>query len=244
MPCWYLTMPWGPGPPAPPLPVPVTLLCAVLTDDAVLLSADCRSTTYESDPRFPSGFPTRVNDGEKFQATGVPTVFWGYAGMGAIAKHLMDWASKGTWSSWSSLSDDAEKQSAKAVRRVKEQVRARQVDPDSGFLQFGILFAGYLGGVPNVLGIGQDGIPQLGDGTERNVPLPFGGGVTTAIASWNVLCALHPESTITTPQELADFTNAVCDSVMPLDAPADVWKVTNDGYEKCPVTYKKAGRQS
>lgn len=61
----------------------------------------------------------------------LPTVMWGYGGIEAIAKHLTDWAERGKWSSWSVLAEDARKQTAKAVRTVKEQVRARQEDADS-----------------------------------------------------------------------------------------------------------------
>lgn len=218
----------------------MTLMCVVLTDDAVLLSADCRSSAYEADPRFPPGFPTWVDEGEKFMKTGLPALMWGYSGMTAIAKHLVSWAEKGAWSSWSRLAEDAAKQSAKAVRTVKAQIQARQGNTDSEFLQFGVFFAGYVKDEQKFCCVDQMGIPH--EGTDRNIVIPFGGGATIALASWNVLHALQPDVSVTTPQQLADFTNAVCDSVAPLDAPADVWKITPEGSEKCEVTYTKALR--
>lgn len=217
----------------------MTLLCAVLTDDAVLLAADDRATSFETDPRFPKGFPVWADDaGEKFMPTGVPSVMWGYVGMGAIAERLVGWAEKGAWSSWDALIADAEKQSAKAVRTIKQKVIARKGDPNDQFLTFGMLLGGYVNGEQEICWINEMGIP--GKVAEKNVPVAVGGAQTIALAAWNVHTAFNPEATVTTPQELADFANAVCDSVVPLDPPCGVWKVTPEGHERCSVTYTKA----
>jgi hypothetical protein len=57
----------------------MTLLCLVMTDDAVLFSADSAANSYELDPRFLQPFPAVVPR-KKVLPTGTSTVMWGYSG--------------------------------------------------------------------------------------------------------------------------------------------------------------------
>jgi hypothetical protein len=211
----------------------MTLLCAVLTDDCVLLSSDTKGTVYE-DPTFWQPFPAMIPNDEKFLPTGMPSVMWGYSGYQAVAEPMIKWAKTRTWDSWPKLAEDARLQSAKAVRRAKQFVTARQGDTNSPNLLFGVLFVGYIGGTPGIVAIDHSGIPvgATDSDWERYTPTGFGGGVTLVIVSWNVLKGFHPDSTITTVEELAAFTNAICQSAAALGYPSDVWRVTSEGHEK------------
>jgi hypothetical protein len=208
----------------------MTLLCHVLTDDAVLLSADNAANQFETDPLFVQPFPAVVPR-EKILPTGMPTVMWGYAGFQLIVEPVVDWASSATFQSWDQLAEEVRQRCNAAVLRARATVRGRGLPEDDPRLLFSVMFAGYIGDEPGSVIVDHLGFTWTHPG-EKYEPASFGGGQTLGTVAWTVLKKFLPDMEIRTADELGRFMDAVCESADPLGAPADVWRITTSGWEK------------
>lgn len=232
---WGLCEDWVGAPVRPkttaPIVRPMTLLCIVMTDDSVLISADSKATFYEH-PNFWQPFPATV-EGEKFRPTGVPSVMWGFSGMHVVVDPVLKWADTASWDSRKQLGESAQERCAEATKRAKRITRARGGSGDDPRLLFSVLFAGYINGQQSAMLVDELGFasPYPSD-ADKYEPMPFGGGRTVAAAGWNVLTTYHPETKVRSASELRVFMDAVCAAAAGLNPPVDVWEITSQGTTK------------
>jgi len=206
----------------------MTLLCTVLTESSVLVSADASSMVYDMDD-FWQPFPA-VMPSEKFRPTGLPCLMWSFSGDGRVVEPVRAWADVCVCTSWEQVLEDAQEKCAEAAARARRFVRARCVSADDKRLLFSVLLSGYVNGAQGTAVIDEMGFATRLD--EKDIPLPWGGGLTLAIASWNVLSTFYPGTRITNADELGAFMDAVCSSAAGLVAPVNVWEITPQRWVK------------
>jgi hypothetical protein len=105
------------------------------------------------------------------------------------------------------------------------------------------MFAGYIAGHQAACVVDHMGFPELLSDLDKNVPVSFGGGHTLGIVGWSVLRKFLPDLEIRSTNDLGMFMDAVCSSAAPLGTPVNLWRITQEGWDKVDRT-RPAGAQT